>query len=453
VIAAAGVEQLRACFGAALDDALPKHLTRLGWDSAQLVRHQRQRLQIILEQARERSPFHAARLRGIDLSAVDVNDLSALPVMTKADMMYAYDQVPTDRRLTRAAIEDHLARSSQTPSALFGNFVCLASGGSSGERGIFVQTIAEFAEFVSSIMRRAIVANQSPPARREPFTIAMIAAASPVHSTGMACALAGGAMRLISVPATAPIDDTVERLNDLRPGGLMGYPTRIARLATEQLRGRLCIAPATVTTVSETLTPEDRHTITRGFGVAVIDQFASTEGLVGHSPAGSSVLTFASDNCIAELVDAGNEPVAPGTEATKVLVTNLHNLTQPLIRYELDDRLIGHPDDRGLLRASVDGRTDDTFHYGPVTVHPLVVRSVMVATPAVCEYQVHQTANGVEIVVVAEPGLNRTALARSLEDALRVAGLPEPVATVRTVATISRHPATGKARRFIPLPQ
>ena len=134
MIAAAGVEQLRACFGAALDDTLPKHLTRLGWDNAQLVRHQRQRLQIILEQARERSPFHAARFRGIDLSAVDVNDLSALPVMTKADMMYAYDQVPTDRRLTRAAIEDHLARSSQTPSALFGNFVCLASGGSSGER-------------------------------------------------------------------------------------------------------------------------------------------------------------------------------------------------------------------------------------------------------------------------------------------------------------------------------
>jgi phenylacetate-coenzyme A ligase PaaK-like adenylate-forming protein len=105
-----------------------------------------------------------------------------------------------------------------------------------------------------------------------------------------------------------------------------------------------------------------------------------------------------------------------------------------------------------LLRASVDGRTEDTFHYGQVTVHPLVVRSVMVATPAVCEYQVHQTVNGVEVVVVAEPGLNRAALASSLEGALREAGLREPVATVRAVATISRHPATGKARRFIPLP-
>ena len=84
--------------------------------------------------------------------------------------------------------------------------------------------------------------------------------------------------------------------------------------------------------------PRDRDTITGAFGVPVTNMFATTEGLVGHSEPGGDVLTFASDTCIAECADEANRPVAPGTPSAKVLVTNLHNLTQPLIRYELTDQ-------------------------------------------------------------------------------------------------------------------
>ena len=42
-----------------------------------------------------------------------------------------------------------------------------------------------------------------------------------------------------------------------------------------------------------------------------------------------------------------------GTPSAKVLLTNLYNHTQPLIRYELIDRFTGHPahPGSGLLRA------------------------------------------------------------------------------------------------------
>ena len=56
-------------------------------------------------------------------------------------------------------------------------------------------------------------------------------------------------------------------------------------------------------------------------------------------------MRFATDMCIVELVDARNRPVADGTTSAKVLVTNLHNRTQPLIRYELTDRFLRHPAD------------------------------------------------------------------------------------------------------------
>jgi phenylacetate-CoA ligase len=128
--------------------------------------------------------------------------------------------------------------------------------------------------------------------------------------------------------------------------------------------------------MGDTLSPEDRDAITAGFGVPVTDLFVSTEGLVGRSEPSNPVLTFGSDMCIVELVDANNEPVKDGVPSAKALVTNLHNLTQPLIRYELTDQLIAQPSapGNGHLRATVEGRADTVFRYGSVTVPALAIR-------------------------------------------------------------------------------
>src|SRR6202021_4053521 len=101
---------------------------------------------------------------------------------------------------------------------------------------------------------------------------------------------------------------------------------------------RLRLRLPAVTSISEMLTAGDREAISAAFGVPVINMFVSTEGLVGHSEPGRPVFTFASDSCIAECVDDAGDPVPDGTTSAKVLLTNLHNLTQPLIRYELTDR-------------------------------------------------------------------------------------------------------------------
>ena len=95
----------------------------------------------------------------------------------------------------------------------------------------------------------------------------------------------------------------------------------------------------------------------------MVNQFASTEGLVGRSEPGGSVLTFATDMCIVELVDRANRSLASDGASTRVLVTNLHNLTQPLIRYELTDCLVRYPclPGSGYLRAEVEGRADEVF--------------------------------------------------------------------------------------------
>ena len=257
---------------------------------------------------------------------------------------------------------------------------------------------------------------------------------------------------MIPAPATLPVAEVVRRLNKARPPALLAHTSKLVTLAAEQRAGRLRIEPRAITAMAETVTAEDRRTIEASFGIPLITMFTSTEGLVGQSDPGSEVVSFAGDACIVELVDANNQPVPEGVASAKALVTNLHNHTQPLIRYELTDRFIRHPSARtGAVRATVVGRADDVFHYGDVAVDPLVIRTVMVRTPAALEYQVRQTAHGIDIAIVAEGELNPAALRVALGQSLLDAGLPNPRVRVREVTDIERHPETGKARRFIPV--
>ena len=446
------VNDLRERFGRTLASRLPPHIGRLGWDAQQLAAHQTEQLRALLAIALERSPFHARRLAGIDPARFELGQLAELPVMTKQQMMAGFDELLTDRRVTRARGEQQLAACAHDPGLLDGRYVCLASGGSSGVRGLFVQTAEEYAEFTASVLRpamaRVFAAGGLPPGG---LPVTIVAAGSPVHSSGFAAAVARGyPVRMNAVPATLPTAEIVRRLNDAQPLVLLAHTSTLALLAREQRAGLLRISPQAITAMSELLTDKNRSAIRDAFGVPPVDQFVSTEGLVGHSQPGGTVLRFATDLCIAELVDARNRPVADGTASAKVLVTNLHNRTQPLIRYELSDRFIRHPAAGDPYQhASVEGRADDTFRYGAVTIDPLMIRTVMVKTPNAVEYQVRQTDRGIDVAVVAGGTLDHAALTSALEHSLRAAGLDDPCVRVHGVASIARHPQTGKTRRFI----
>jgi phenylacetate-CoA ligase len=450
--ASARLDLLRARMAAAVGGRMPGHIERLGWDAAQLAGWQRARLRALLARAIGRSPFHAARLAGIDPARFELADLPRLPVTTKAQMMERFDEIVTDRRLTQDLAGRHIAASAAEPALLLGDYVCLVSGGSSGLRGVFVQTAEEYAEFAASATRRAMAAFLAGGGHRaEGMVIAMVGAASPVHSSGMAAATATGPpIRMVSAPAGWPTARIVERLNAAQPPALIGYATRLAELAREQSAGRLRLRPRSVTSVSEMLTAADREAIGAAFGVPVINMFVSTEGLVGHTDPGGLVFTFASDTCLAECVDEAGRPVRDGTASARVLVTNLHNLTQPLIRYELTDHFApAGASAGGFLRASVEGREEDVFCYGAATVHPSALTTALLRAARVREYQVRQTARGADITVVADAGLDQAALAATVGQSLRQAGVTEPHVTISRVAAISRDGRTGKVRRFI----
>src|SRR4051812_630380 len=109
------------------------------------------------------------------------------------------------------------------------------------------------------------------------------------------------------------------------------------------------------------------------------------------------------------------------------------------------------PAGAGHLRALARGRADEVLRFGDVTLHPLVLRSVLVHCPEVADYQVRQTPGGLTVSVLAPDGLNRSAVAGQLTAALTAAGLPGIAVSVQTVPYLPRDERTGKLRRFVPL--
>jgi phenylacetate-coenzyme A ligase PaaK-like adenylate-forming protein len=449
------LELLRNRVSAAVGGRMPEHIGRLGWDAGRLAVHQRDRLRSLLARAIAGSPFHAGRLRGVDPDRFELSDLARLPVMTKADMMENFDAATTDQRLSRDLVERHLGRAVTDPSLLFGDYVVLVSGGSSGQRGLFVQAADEYAEFAASVTRRAMAATVAaagglPP---EGLVIGMVGAGSPVHSSGLAAVTATRPpVRVVSAPASLPIAEIVRRLNGAQPPNLLAYAAKLAELAREQRDGRLKLNLRSVASFAEAISMPERIAVTEAFGVPVIDLFASTEGLVGHSEPGETVLTFAGDTCIAECVDDEGQPVPDGVASSRVLVTNLHNLTQPIIRYELTDRFTpAGTSEGGALRASVEGRSDDLFRYAEVSVHPFVIGAPLLHAPAVREFQIRQTERGADIAAVIDGDFDPSAVEAAVKRSLRQAGLASPQVGFCRVGALDRDPMTSKCRRFIPL--
>ena len=265
--------------------SMPDHFQRLQWDSEQLARLQTQRLHELLRVAVDRSAFRHGRLGDLDPETATLDLLPSLPPMTKAEMMGAYDDVVTDRRITLEGLQHHLDEVGDEPVLHLDEFVVLASGGSSGVRGIYASDLKAASEQMAAVVRGGLarVAAMMDWPLPGPIPTTIVAAASCVHATrALSSTFLDGRMNTITfAPATLPFAEIVRRVAAAQPMLLIGYPSLIARLADEQLDGRLSIEPMAVTVTSEHLTADSAARISAGFGVPPTNSYGTSEGLMG----------------------------------------------------------------------------------------------------------------------------------------------------------------------------
>lgn len=443
---------LRTAHIARFGELLPEFCARLDWTPEQIAGKRTRALRDLLVRAQAGSPWHRDRLAGIDMAHVSAADLSALPVMTKRDLMDNFDRIVTDRRLGRSACEAHLS----SGGYLLDSYHVVASGGSSGQQGVFVYGWDAWAICYASIARfqvRDWVADSSLDGVER--VTAAVAAAQPSHlSAAIRRTFSTSSQPLELFPVDWPLTDIVAGLNALSPTVLMGYSSFLPRLALEARAGRLRISPRRVITISEPLLAEHREILEQTWQVPVANGYGMSEGIFSGFCGHASHLP--DDLCIVEPVDAAGTPLSPGEPSARVLVTNLYNPVLPLIRYEVTDEVTIHTGacECGSWFTRIEdpqGRLDDLFIYPAGTViHPHVFRSVLGKQDSVVEYQVQQTADGAAIYAVATGELDTGALGLRIEAALSAAGLHRPTVTVETVSAVARG-AAGKLRRFAPL--
>ena len=138
------------------------------------------------------------------------------------------------------------------------------------------------------------------------------------------------------------IKDVVDALNDFQPTLLIGYPTFMYLLAKEQERNSLAISPYLIEMVGENLTPKIVEQLNKSFDCNIGSVYACTEGGIMTTQCKCNHQHINEDWLILEPIDENGNVIEDDRESTKVYLTNLGNKVQPLIRYEINDRIKLH---------------------------------------------------------------------------------------------------------------
>jgi phenylacetate-coenzyme A ligase PaaK-like adenylate-forming protein len=187
----------------------------------------------------------------------------------------------------------------------------------------------------------------------------------------------------------------------------------------------LNIHPVLTMTSSESLAMEERERIARVFGGKVRDNYGCSEFVAAAYGCAEGWLHVHADWVILEPVDEQLQPVHPGETSRTVLLTNLSNRVQPILRYNLGDRITVRPDacpcGSPFPAIRVEGRTDEILRFRSedgslIPVLPLALWSVLKETPGLHRFQAIQTGERrLTIRLEANGGETQAAWARVQE--------------------------------------
>ena len=243
-----------------------------------------------------------------------------------------------------------------------------------------------------------------------------------------------------------------------QPAYLMSYPSNLDLLARHclaegiRLPGLRAVRP-----FGEVVTDEVRAVMTEAWGAPVIDAYSAVEtGMMAlqcpHAAAEGRVsFHVLSEGLLLEVLREDGTPCAEG-EVGRVVVTQLHNFVQPLLRYEIGDYVeLGAPCGcgRGLpVLNRIIGKTIDRYVLPNGERHFRTGVNRLTRSPSIMQVQVVQTSRtAMEIRVVLRAPLTAAEEADLRESLVKMLGHPFEVSIVE-VAEIPRHPS-GKFRSFV----
>ena len=430
-----------------------------------IMARQRHRFADIVAFARVHSPYYRALYQHLPER---IEDLASLPVTSKRELMPRFDDWVTDRAVSLEHTRAFVGDPKLIGARLLGRYTAATTSGTTGTPGIFVLDERTFA-VTSALAFRMLSAWLG----FRDFARIILGGGrmAMVNATGGHFASAIAAARLIRrrgthvavFPIRMPLAEMVAGLNRFRPSLLTPYASMGALLATEQEAGRLDIHPVLVVLSAEGLPSREYARIAGAFDAKVRDSYAATECPFLSYRCAHGWLHVNSDWVVLEPVDGEHRPVAPGQQSHTVLISNLANRVQPILRYDLGDSVLQRADPcpcgNPLQAIRVQGRAADMITLqsrsgAAVRLAPLMFDTLVDRVPGIELLQVVQTASTALRVRArnaagAEPDQAWNALRDEIERLLAEHGL-EDIAIERASEPPEQTPG-GKYRQVIPL--
>lgn len=395
------------------------------WTVEDIKVYQRRHLNSLIKFARERSPFYRELYAGLN---PENYEYTQLPVIDKKVMMENYDRFVTDPRLKLNNLERH-CEDMKRDTYYLGQYRVMSTAGSSGFRGVFAFNRNEWRTILAMFQRAG---KQMGMGVRLPnrLRMASIVAYEPVHSSSRVPESADfGLVALLRRSAADRLEDLVAALNKFQPEVLSMYPSIGTMLAEEQLEGRLNIKPSVFVVNSEICTHEMKRIMVAAWGNNFFNAYSSTEVLtIGMSCPRDKGIHIFEDFAIVEVVDENNRPVPDGVLGRKILITNLHYFTQPLIRYEITDmvKLASSPCTCGRpfkLIETMEGRINDILELEginskKVLVNPSLFYSIE-KMHLIRQYQVVHRNDGLHFNLVPRHSNDKEEIVKEVNSVIR----------------------------------
>jgi phenylacetate-coenzyme A ligase PaaK-like adenylate-forming protein len=414
----------------------------------------------------ERSPFFRRKYHGIDLARLE---LARLPPCRKEELIAHFDETVTDRRIHRNELEQFLAHPGNLGRWYLGRYAVSHTSGSQGPPMLIVQDHRCLEVMFALLSSRANATGRPGIVEglrrwRSPARVAIITMRRGFYPSGAAYEFMpefvgpyAQVLRLSSMQS-----DLIERLNEFQPNILVGYASVLEALTLQSHRLRLsCLRQ--IANSCEQLTVRARTRIREAFDVPLLDHYGIGECLLLSEGCPTDVGAHVNaDWAILEVVDEQFRPVPRGQVGAKVLITNLANTVQPIIRYEVEDCLVMA--DRPCACGSrlprierIEGRAAEVFWTREQDRYRLIsgvlFHNVADSLHEIQEWQaVQHERNRIEVRLQLLPGarLSPETVCHAFQQGLQESELPQNVAVdVHIVTALTSDSTTGKFRRMI----
>ena len=300
-------------------------------------------LEGLIRHSQQHVPFQRSRTKNVDLRNICLEDI---PPTDKTVMMAAFNDTIARGVVT---LEDVLRTESDRLELpiVHGKYIVVKTSGTSGKPSWMVCGMHDWATILGATFARLtrdwITTSKLACSLFRPLRTATVAAEHSHSMTWQGAQSAGqwagpfGRAKFLSVIDS--VERIVQGLNEFHPNHLHAYPTAAEMLARYRLDGgKFTFDPELITVGSEPLTVIARETIRQAFPRSlIIDHYGMSECLPLSTECRHGRKHINSDFAILEPRDSQGRPVADGELSDHVLVTNLVNRVQPIIRYRVDD--------------------------------------------------------------------------------------------------------------------